>query len=493
MGRFTLTRAFLFVAFAAGAVTACAPAADEAPEPASLEDELATGIPYVSADSVSTLVYDGAEQSTVAAESTLERRFGAELSPPYAQTSPGATLRPWDYLRRMSAFSHAGPVSHFGPLGPLGPIGDSATSPDTLISGHFAWSSWARFFTAMGGPLSARGPLGRNGPANPIFWEELPERLTRYWSERPDVQQAFTNDFIVHLRPGGIFGVVGPTGPLGAFGPLGALGPIGAHGYARRGGGDYVPNSFDVCHDVDGARRTPPCRTIDVDWAGSERRTYELFESYTEEKAKELNDQVDGDDANDTSFLVRGSIAQPGAEIDDYVFRSRTPQWVMVTLVPESAKYKLHQVVRGNSGCDKTLLGAASEESFEAPDGKEIFLPHSDSSSQPCASVHYDHRASYDDFDVELDVESRGKKRAKLRSGSRDMIDWVQVLVPTGAKITAHVSLAKTWKPSDEDARVGIVGRSDVPSYRMIVVGSSPNFVLNTRFKGAFAKRSLFE
>jgi hypothetical protein len=481
----------LLLAFAAGATVACAPAA-AGDETSSTDDELATGIPYVSAESVSTLIYDDVAQPKLVDEATLQRRFGAELSPPYAQTSPGATMKPWDYLRTMSAFSHAGPVGHFGPLGPLGPIGESGTSPDTLISGSFAWSSWARFFTAMGGPLSAQGPLGRNGPANPAFWEELPDRLARYWSERPDVQKAFTNDFIVHLRPGGIFGIVGPTGPLGAFGPLGPLGPIGAHGYARRDGGDYMPNSFDVCHDVDGDRRTPPCRTVDVDWAGTERRTYELFESYSEEKAKALNDRV-GENANDTSFMVRGSIATPSAEIDDYVFRSRTAQWVMVTLVPESAKYKLHQVVRGNAGCDKTLLGAASEDHFEAPDGKEIFLPHAESSSEPCAPVHYQHRASHDDFDLELEVEAKGSKRAKLRSRSHDMIDWVQVLVPAGAKLTAHVGLAQAWKPSAEDARLGIVGRTDVPSYRMIVVGSSPHFVLSTRFTGAFSKQSRFE
>lgn len=480
-------------------LTACeaSTAVDEPNDnPGSSDDELATGVPWVSAEGVSSLVYEGDPERAILPEpGTLERRFGHELNPPYVQSAPGATLKPWDYLRRMSALGHGGPVGHFGPLGPDGPIGDSATSPDTAISGMFPWSSWARFFTAMGGPLSALGPLGRNGPANPIFWEELPERLDRYWRERPngsDVMKAFTSDFLVHLRPGGIFGIVGPTGPLGAFGPLGPLGPIGAHGYLRRDGGDYQPNAFDSCHNVTGDRRNPPCRTVDVDWSGGERRTYELFETYSEAKAKSLNDKT-GDAANDTSFLVKGTIPSPDAEIDEYVFHSKSSQWVMISLVPESAKYKFHQLVSGNSGCDKTILAKAKEGNFEAPDGTELELPDVESSTKPCAMTKYEHRGSFDDFDLELSIINNGRKAAKIASKSRDMVDWIEVLVPAGSTLVARVSLARVWKPAPADAAVGIVERTKPPTYRMIVVGSSPHFILPTRFAGPFSKRQRFE
>jgi hypothetical protein len=306
------------------------------------------------------------------------------------------------------------------------------------------------------------------------------------------VQRAFTNDFIVHHRPGGIFGFVGPTGPHGAFGPLAPLGPIGAHGYVRQGGGDYYPNAFDVCHNVEGAKRTPPCRTIDVDWSADERRGYELFEEYSEDKAKSLNDKQ-GDEANDTSFVVHGDIREPGAEVDEFVFRSRSAQWVMLTLVPESAKFEQHQLFGGTSGCDKTILAAASEGNYEAPDEKEIPVPHVERRSDPCSAIKYEHRAAHDDFDVELEIRAPNGKRTRVRSRSREMIDWVQVLVPKDAKLTARVSLSSMWKPLPQDARAGIVTRSAPPSYRLFVVGSSPHFVLRTRFSGAFSQSARFE
>src|SRR5262245_15249532 len=141
MARLQRRNRALFAGFIAALVTACAPSSEEETTP-STEDDLTQAIPFVTTENISALVYDEPNGHRLLPEPDLQRRFGHDLNPPYAQTLPGATMKPWDYLRRMSALSHAGPVGHFGPLGPQGPLGDSGASPDSLISGMFAWSSW---------------------------------------------------------------------------------------------------------------------------------------------------------------------------------------------------------------------------------------------------------------------------------------------------------------------------------------------------------------
>lgn len=398
-------------------------------------------IVYSSAVTTATLAYDdGAPRDGDEAAAIFDER----LEPNFADDS--LPLPPWTYLRRMSALGYYGPVGPYGPLGIVGPLGGNPWNPELYISGSYAWSDWSDLLTESDGPLSPHGPLGSTGPLNQDFWSR-------------------DASFTTHLQPGGLFAVLGPLGPTGALGPLGPLGPIGAHGYVRDDGGDYWPADGETCHHAPADAAAPPCRAVEVEWEeGGERRVYPLFERYDEERARVMED-------NDTSFMVEGSIRSRNEESDSYVFTSDQDQWVTVAVVPEYAKYPYVQAM--------SVLGAASSRGYEAP--RSAYVPHMVTGVP--VYQRYDHQASFDDFDLAVDLDVAGR-RGTIESASGDHVDWIQVYVPAGTTLRASISLHREWRPAAQDAWWGLTVRPVRPSYRLYVVGSTEHGVPRTTFSG---------
>jgi len=230
--------------------------------------------------------------------------LGGKVSSVYPQVTEDKVPlgSPSWYLSSTSCLGHYGPLSAYGPLGTLGPIGKNRWNTSYWISAVGDWDSWS---ADSYGALGAEGPLGHKGPVAD----------EQYYGEADPGKTLFeTNDFAVHMRALGLWGVLGPIGPLGALGPLGPLGPIGAHGYTANSDGAYVHEGQVV-------------RTVDVEYGAGETRTYELFEYYDEDQAKDMPD-------NDTSFMVRG-VSSGHRDMDVYFFTSAVDQIVTVLVVPE--------------------------------------------------------------------------------------------------------------------------------------------------------------
>lgn len=395
-------------------------------------------IVYASAVTVAELAY---EEGQPRDPGEVRALFADGLTPSLADDA--GPLAPRTYARHMSALGYYGPVGPYGPLGVIGPLGGQPWNSDLYVSGAFAWSDHSALLTESDGPLSAEGPLGARGPLNADFWS----------SDDP---------FETHFQPGGLFGVLGPVGVSGALGPLGPLGPIGAHGYVRGEGGDYLPSEGDACHDG----TEPPCRTIEVEWEPEgERRVYGLVERYDEERAREMTD-------NDTSFMVTGAIDD---ETDTFELRSDEDQWVTVAVVPEYAKYPYVQAM--------SILGTAAGEGYEAPSGS--FVPHVVTGVPVWQS--YDHRASFDDFDLALEVRT-GDRTHTVVSDSADHVDWIQIFVPAGTELRATVSLHRAWDTDWDDAWWGLPYRPSTPHYRLYVVGATSHGVASAELSGPYLR-----
>lgn len=203
------------------------------------------------------------------------------------------------YLSDSGPLGIYGPFAPYGPLGINGPVGYNIWNPSYWISGWMDWSDWAEDMTGMGGPLSEKGPLGENGPLGNVYYDGVVFEL---------------NDFARHSRALGVWSPLGPIGPLGALGPLGPLGPIGAHGYKTNSHGEYMNNGQVVRN----------C-TVWYNSARTVQRTYELYENYTEDFAKNMSD-------NDTSFMVEGTD-NAFDRIDSYTFTSAQDQLVTLVVV----------------------------------------------------------------------------------------------------------------------------------------------------------------
>ena len=247
----------------------------------------------------------------------------ASVSPAVHPSSNGFS-DPSFYLSPDSALGPAGPISAWGPLGALGPIGDMSWNTSAWMSAAGDYTDYTK------APLGESGPLGPSGPlSNNSYGRDLPA----------------INDFGKQLQAGGVWTVLGPVGPLGALGPLGPLGPVGSYGSVADESGQYV-------------KRGQVVRTVDVPYSGS-TRTYELVEKYTEDFAKHMSD-------NDTSFMVKGDIEDPGHETDSYSFTSHASQYVTIALVPENALSDFdmeltsggsHVIASSKSDGSQSLLG----------------------------------------------------------------------------------------------------------------------------------------
>jgi len=245
------------------------------------------------APQAASLEADARAQAMVVTASSVEALDGRlDSVKPAVRTPAGAEI----YLSPGSCLGSFGPLGAYGPLGMLGPIGSNAWNVSYWLLPVGDWSDWSRKMTS--GPLSEKGPLGPNGPLSD----------DAYYGTMPRI-----NDFANQLKAGGVWGILGPLGPLGALGPLGPLGPVGAHGFETDRAGNYL-------------RKGQVQRTVSVPYGGS-TRTYELFEQYSEERARKMED-------NDTSFMVTGELRDQ-AEAGRFRFASRESQWVSVLVVPE--------------------------------------------------------------------------------------------------------------------------------------------------------------
>lgn len=464
----------------AAALVGCAAPAEDVAEGEGALSETAS-FAFVSAENIGKLVHvtDPVFGTVLFPRPRRELRdvFERRISPPLEGEHDGFAA--YDYARRMGPLGYFGPLGAYGPLGAGGPVGGSVLNPDLFISGIVPWSDWSELLTKEGGPLSAKGPLGSTGPLNPKFWDELPkmlhERIAKSSiapAEKAQLHASLAEGFATHLKPGGLFSVLGPAGVSGALGPLGPLGTIGAHGLVARNGGDWHP-SGSACPNAPDSAKVPPCRKIDVDWEDAgEKRTYGLFEVYSDAHAKAFDGSAP-DRWNDTSFMVEGraTVFTP----DVFLFRSEETQWVTVAVLPESARYTRNQAVTPHLLCS-SVLEAGKRMDLEPP--PVVFLP---SVGPTCLPSVYDHRGSHDDFDLELEIEHEGK-HGTIASRSRDLIDWIEVEVPAGTVMTAKVTSARTWFDP-------LVPRVTAPAYRLVVVGSTHAGRSETRFEGPYRGR----
>lgn len=109
--------------------------------------------------------------------------------------------------------------------------------------------------------------------------------------------------------------------PLSALGANGPLGPNGAHGLRRDMVGNYVHNGQIY--------RKANVPTMIGNQRSLSTRSFELYEMYTEEHARQMRD-------NDTSFMVEGEFSE-GDFADGYSFTSDVDQFVTIVVVPEKS------------------------------------------------------------------------------------------------------------------------------------------------------------
>lgn len=352
------------------------------------------------------------------------------VSPVSERAFLGDPLSLETYLSPMSCLGHFGPIGEYGPLGLFGPAAGEIWSPSRQITGEAGWDFFSASVDESAGapdrdPLGADGPLGSAGPLNPALWSEMAKKGER----------EATNGFVAQLAPGGVWGVLGPVGPLGALGPLGPLGPVGAHGYKADEDGQYVAEDGGDCWASD---ESGVCRTVEVEWTeGGELRTYDLFESYTEDFAAQMSD-------NDTSFMVRGR-AEAG-EADSFEFTASSDQFVTVLVVSKYARYTYAEAMQ--------ILGAAALAGYSVPSGLWT------------AAGSYHHYNSFSDFDLSLEIEADGESTT-VESVSGDSVEWIQARVPAGAKMKVSVPLYQAWK--DNWYRYNLVPED----YYLYVVGSA--------------------
>ncbi len=378
----------------------------------------------------------------VAVTATSVESLGGELSsvePAVDAFGLDDAFGPEAYLRPMGPLGHYGPLGAYGPLGVLGPIGDDIWSPARLFDLAGPWSAFAKRLAENDGPLSSEGPLSDQGPLNRERWRDILDDV-------PGLAPAMVDQ----LEPGGVFGVLGPAGPLGALGPLGPLGPVGAHGYVANDNGEWTPgDDGPECAHSD---ERDICRTVVVDWNDSTKREYELLEHYDEDFAAAKTD-------NDASFMVTGELKV--GDSDAYPFTTQRTQLVTVMVLGQWTMY--------DPGTAMGLLGSAATRGYRLPSFVLNF---------PFPFNLYDHEESFDDFDVTLSVDD-GSSVTTLTSETAGMVDWVSVVVPAGAELSATVSLHSSWS-----APWRVFG----PQYRLIVVGSTPDLA-SVRVSGDHQER----
>lgn len=326
-----------------------------------------------------------------------------------------AWLAPWfgseELLRPLSCLGYYGPLGPFGPLGNLSPANIPEWIPEIYQMELGIWHFLQDLLPRDRRAMSQAGSLGEAGPLNPEYGE---------WQRR------LPNEFVTHLNPGGLWGVLGPAGVLGPLGPLGALGPFLAHGRATNPHGEYIDEAGNVIH------------SIEVPWSDREKRTYPLVEHYNAAFAAEQK--------LDTSFMITGEL-QPG-EFDHFLLENPESQTISIVVTAQSSALPYWAAM-------SNLLFSALQ-----PAPLRYQIPLMVPGPIPFTFLPYAHQSLFDDFDLHLEIlNAAGRVQAEVKSESRDMVDWIQVRVPRGKELRLQVRKIQGWAG----------GASS--TYRLIVVG----------------------
>ena len=230
------------------------------------------------------------------------------------------------YLSSSSCLGSFGPAGAYGPLGLLGPIGSNTWDISKWFSFILvSYSDWQNMLKE--GALSMEGPLGYKGPlaTEEYYKGELFEE----------------NNFAVQLRSLGLWTVLGPIGPLGALGPLGPLGELGPMAANVDQNGQFLDKGTGAV-----------LRDYTMQYSKDGKRTYELFENYNEDFAKNMTD-------NDTSFMVEGEFSD--RKDDAYSFTSKFDQFVTILAVPLAQYENATLEVIVNPGNKETRIKSDSD------------------------------------------------------------------------------------------------------------------------------------
>lgn len=448
------------------------------------EDGATSG--YVSANSVQSL-WQRRDPAAVVARS----------NPPFKTTFPHDQLAAWEYLKPIGSLGMYGPLGPYGSLGRGGPVGFRVYNPSTSIEmiglaieaygtwleaiekwyeafepfGDLSWrwmrylleqqNEWLKSWRYDSKILSADGPLASKGPLDPARWNG------RAFMDVLGFRDAPSSDLVEQLGPGGMLAPLGPVGPLGALGPLGPLGPttplVTFQGYQENLKGEFIPGLNGCFRPADARERgVKVCRTLLVPWTAQATectsesancRRYELYENYDEAFAQQMTD-------NDTSFMVAGTTTQ-GRE-DVYPFHSRDAQFVTIVLAPEEKPLWDLTALQG------LLISAGYVPGNPSFTRAMKYMPEAIETYPGAWAAFYDHETAFDDFDLEVEVD--GHVYTSNTRGHYQMVEWVQLKVPAGASVKAHVKLA--------NRRVGIPGNPDAftppeAHYRLFVTGAT--------------------
>lgn len=242
--------------------------------------------------------------------------------------------------------------------GTHGPIGRNALlNPSESISG----SLYNPYLSWMGDAFvnsSEWNPVGKHSAMNPDL--QVSNDLIQ------------SSEFVGQMENLGAIALAGRTGvdsPVGAFGPLG---PTGSHGLKATPDGDYVKCSPNMFFWGTFDYGTEPVRTKEMKWDSStgERKEYELYEHYTENRAKEL-----GAD-NDTSFMVSGELAYNDGkyETDGFKFTNNADQFVNLVVVPtaDTDHFALEIYHEGKKVAESDSEKNINWIDMEVPEGAEL-------------------------------------------------------------------------------------------------------------------------
>ncbi|MGW4227783.1 hypothetical protein ACWEF9_00600 [Streptomyces sp. NPDC004980] len=350
----------------------------------------------------------------------------------YADGAVGESL-----LRPIGPLGHLGPLGPWGPLGRYGPVGEAGESWDTQLAlmrmSPFTASLMETWGILDEPVLGDEGPLGAGGPLG----------MDAYCQDLAEI-----NEISGQLQAGGVYGPLGPAGPLGVYGPLGPLGPQGPMGaLLDPDDGRYFDNGRLVT-EVEGA----------APWGNGHRRRYELVETYPVGRAHAADVHLD------TSFMA-ADAARPGQWID-YPMTSAQEQFVTVTVVPDGgfASLSCMMNVYGVNPCGvypalSVYPNGAAVTTEDILIRNAFGFPVGWRTPQEITDL----------YTVEL-LDASGTVVAE--SGTVDYVNWLQIKVPAGERLTARVTLDST---SDDEAAA---------TYNLVVTGST-DWISSVGFPGA--------
>lgn len=295
---------------------------------------------------------------------------------------------------------------------------DNGGQPKSGISAIWSSNAVLRQVLSLQGPLGPLGPLGRSfgvlgsDASHPSYWVDQyfkamqSHPVTNYWLSYYGLAGPLHSPFSPLKEFGALNGnwregVYNVLGTAGFLGPL-ALGPVGPIG-ALQTMGLKGPDQSGVYHDGRTGKRVDSVQLK----VNGKQREYSIFRIIPYEAAKK--------DSNEwklgTSFLLDADL-KPSLHSETFQITNQVSQLVSFLVIPDSA--------RSSSG---------------AADSGRL------------------------NFNLTVKDESG---RILLSSNEKELVNFVQIKVPAGAKLQVEVSRQKI-----ETGR-GTAGRA---SFRLMVVG----------------------